>query len=112
MKFLKKPEPAPDRNGCTRMVDGGTWAKGLPALCEFLSEGHWDDGSPRVPGSLTLFVDDGLWKVCLSDKDAARVAFVSGQTPTEAFATAEKGLIQGSLDWRAQRVPGGKKRKD
>lgn len=112
MKFLQKPAPLPDRNGAPRMVDAGTWAKGLPALSEFLSEARWDDGSPRVTGSITLFCDDGVWKLCLSDKDAGRVAFVSAGTPTEVFAAADKALQSSSLDWRVQKAFGGKKRKD
>ena len=110
MKFLKRAESGPVAGGAPRMADGGSWAQGLPALVEFLTETKWDDGTPRAVGSLTLFVDEGLWKACLSDKDAGRVAFVSGQTPTDVFQAAEKGLTSSSLDWRQTRGQAGKKR--
>jgi len=80
------------------------------ALVEFLGVSRWPDGTPRVPGTATLFADDGSWKLCLSDKDSQRIAFVTAGSPTEALERAEAGLRAGSLDWRAQRPQGGTRR--
>lgn len=84
--------------------------KSLPSLLEFLSGGVFEDGSSREPGSLTIFRQDGLCKLCLSEKTTGLVAFISGKSVTSAFAAAEKGLQGGTLDWRESRGIHGKGR--
>jgi hypothetical protein len=65
-----------------------------------------------MPGSLTLFTDAGAWKLCLSDKDQSRIAFVTSGSPQDLLAAAERGLVADSLDWRASRAnPGGGRKK-
>src|SRR5690348_5848143 len=75
MKYLSKP-PASGNGEVTggARVDG-EWATRYPALLEFCTCHVWDDGSPRVPGTLTVFTDGGQWKLCLNDKDSGRTAF-------------------------------------
>lgn len=112
MGFLKKPVP----NG-QAMRDGvslleGDWPRVYPALTEFLTVSRWEDDSPRVPGSVTLFFDDHLWKLCLNDKDSGRISFVTADSPEGVLAAAERGLQASSLDWRAQRPPGGRGRRN
>jgi len=75
----------------------------LQALGEFLSEETWPDGSERARGSLTMFVEGGKIKVCLSDKDAGALAFVSAGTFDELLQWVEQGIRTQQLDWRAQR---------
>jgi hypothetical protein len=60
------------------------------------------DGEPRVPGTLTIFTDAGLWKACLSDRAQQRIAFSTAPCPVELLAGLEEGIVQGTLDWRAQ----------
>ena len=91
-------------------ADAGSWSSDFPALAEFLAAASWSDGSPRLPGTLTLFTDDQTWKICLSDRAQARVAFVTGLSPLEAFQAAERGLATSSLDWRASSQSGRKRR--
>jgi len=82
-----------------------------PALAEFLSLSRWEDGEARETGSVTVFVDAGMWKACLSDKDGKRVAFLSARTPEGLFEALEEGLQADRLDWRAQREQGGSRSK-
>lgn len=108
-KYLNKPTPV-----CTPHPDGtgvvaGDWGVLFPALTEFLVLAQWEDGTPRAPGSVTVFYDTGAWKACLNDKDQARVAFVSGGSPDAALALAEAGLVGNCLDWRTTKWNGRKK---
>jgi len=58
-------------------------------------------------GSVTFVVEDGNWKCVVNDKEANEVAFVSGPTFLETLLCVEKGLNEGTLDWRRQREAGG-----
>lgn len=81
-----------------------------PTLLEFLTLRMWEDGSPRQPGTLLIFVDSGTWKACLKDKNGPRVCFVSSSDLDMLFLTVEDGLSQDNLDWRADRPQGGQRR--
>lgn len=104
MKYLRRPSS----NGHSGPVDPakscGLWLELYPALCEFLTEVVWEDGTVRRTGTFTMFAEDGAWKMCLSDRDSSCVAFVSAGTPTEVLETAERGLSGGALDWRFQKA--------
>ena len=78
----------------------GEWEKRLPSLCAFLCDVAWSDSSSRVPGKLTLWTADALWKGCLADQAANVVAFLSAQDPSELLQRMEKGLKEDKLDWR------------
>ena len=108
--YLQKPAPLAGADGALVDADAGSWASLYPALSEFLAATRWSDGTARVPGTLTLFTDGPQWKLCLSDKDQSRVAFVSGSSPQSALMAAEAGLIGSTLDWRAQKASQGRGR--
>lgn len=78
----------------------GEIGKKFPTLAAFLTETQWDGGSPRVPASLMIFTQDGMWKAMLNDRDCGRVAFVSKNEFTALFQALEKGLATDGLDWR------------
>ena len=105
--YLQKPVSPNGPDGGPVEADAGAWQSVYPALSEFLAATRWSDGTPRVPGTLTLFTDGPQWKLCLSDKDQSRLAFVSGSSPQAALLAAEAGLVGSTLDWRAQKgIPG------
>lgn len=85
------------------------FAKGCPALWEFLTVTLWEDGAERKPGTLYLFVDNGRWKVMLKDVDAGRVAFFGAETWAALLKGLEAGLQASSLDWRVDRKPTGRR---
>lgn len=72
----------------------------LPALQEFLTLQKWDDGSSRKPGSISLFWEDGCFKVWCNDKDASRSASVSAVTLEDLLLRLEGKLTEDSLEWR------------
>ena len=72
----------------------------FPALWEFMSHENFDDGTARMTGSLSLFLDDGALKVALNDREEGYVAFVSGSSLEDVLGALEEGLTADSLDWR------------
>lgn len=80
------------------------FAQTYPALSAFLRDVTYADGSRRTPGSVVLFVQDGMSTVCLTDKTGTpQVAFQAARTFAEALSRAEEGLRSSSLPWRASR---------
>jgi hypothetical protein len=90
-------------SGATTAASYGEWEKKAPFLAAFLCDLLWDDGTSREPGSLVLFTQDGVWKGCLSDREAGLSAFVSCPTPGALMDALEKGLREDRLDWRRKR---------
>jgi hypothetical protein len=87
------------------------FAKKYPLLLEFLSRELWEPGVPRVRGSLFLFLEDGVFKACLNDKDVEEVAFVTKGTFAALLDAVERGLSSSSLDWRLSTAGKARKRR-
>jgi hypothetical protein len=107
--YLSRCPPADHDGPPSPPIDPGGWGRLYPALVEFLTATQWEDHAPRLPGTMTLFCDGSVWKLCLSDRAQGRVAFTSSCSPDELLAAAESGLVANTLDWRAQRPASGKK---
>lgn len=84
----------------------GELLAGFPGLAEWLVLGSWPDGTARVTGTVLLFVEDGRWKAWLNDRDGGMGCFVSGRSPEEVLAAAEKAVGLAGGDWRANRQKG------
>lgn len=67
---------------------GTTW----PTVTEYLTVNVWPDGKPRTVSSLVIFVEDGQWKGCLSDRDDGMVLFATGRS-VQGLLTALEGLL-------------------
>jgi hypothetical protein len=111
-QYLQRPAVAPASGAGVSVPASCSLSQSFPALVEFLAASKWADGAPRLPGTVTLFSDDGAWKLCLSDKDSQRIAFVTAPSPTEALERAEAGLRGSALDWRLQRPHSGQRRQN
>lgn len=72
----------------------------------FLGLAAWpSDAAPRTPGTVMLFVDSGILKVMLNDKDACRVAFLTIDPADELLSTIDSAIGASSTDWRAAKPP-------
>jgi len=85
--------------------------KKMPTLWEFLTTRAWEDGTDRETGTLLVFVEEGLVKVCLCNRDTGHVGFISGRTWADALASCEKHLAADTVDWRLSKGARGKKGK-
>lgn len=84
------------------------FTRDYPSITSFLRDCTWDDGTVRVPGSISLFCQMGTLKAAVSDKARSVIAFVSAPTWEELLALLEMGICNDSLDWKAPRaVPSG-----
>lgn len=101
--FIKRASGAGQGGAEGGVAEDAHAAAIYPALVEHLTILSWDDGKRRKPSSLLLFTEDGLWKLCLTDKDAGRVAFVAGATIQEVAGRLERMLQEDSLEWRKQK---------
>jgi hypothetical protein len=79
------------------------WVAEYPALAEHLGCPRWPDGAVRETTTILLFVEAGAWKACINDRAEGMVAFVAAGGPRTLLERVEKGLVEGTLDWRPQR---------
>jgi len=108
--LVRRSEASRKPGSLVSKMGTSSFAVTYPALYEFLSVDCWPDGEPRDCGSLILFVEEGLLKVCLSDRAQDMVAFRSGCDLADCLSSIDSGLQDGSLDWR-QGKRGGKRGK-
>jgi len=98
----------------TRVARGATVpeAGAWPQLLEHLVLDKYPDGTARQTSSLVVLCDGSQWRVCLSDKDNARVMWKTGTTVTEALDSIELALLEDDPShWRRSAEASGKRRK-
>jgi hypothetical protein len=92
-------------------VESCPLGKRFPDLLEFLTLSRWPDGEERLPGGLSVFLNQGMLKACLRDPSSSSVCFVSAKSLTELLACLDKvsGGVEG--DWRTDTFSGNGSRK-
>lgn len=91
-------------------VDEAT-SKKMPSLWEWLTAHRDETGEARETGTILIFCEEGLVKVCACNRDTGHVAFISAKTLQDAFLKLDKGLANDSLDWRLSKREKGAKGK-
>lgn len=83
--------------------------EGCKELWDFLALTRYpEDGSERTPGTLTVFVEDGVVKVSIADKDVSASLYFTADQGLPLLAQAEAQLKDEKATWRRW---GGKKKK-
>lgn len=82
-----------------------------PALAEFLTATAYEDGSPRVTGTVLAFAEAGVWKACVSDRDQSMYAFITASCWESLWDAVEDALAANTLDWRVKTAAGKPPRK-
>ena len=93
--------PEPNANDASTPV----FAENYPRLYLFLEKPRKTSAYQKT-GCLTIFWEDGVFKVCLNDRPNYRSAFVSAQGLGECFRIADRGLGTGTLKWNAKAYRG------
>lgn len=106
---LRKRMADPEGFGAVDGLDVCQVLDALPALREMLVASHYPDGSPRVSSTLLVFVEAGVLKCCLNDRDQGQTAWASGSNLLDALGAIESGLQGDSLSWRTAGSRPGKK---
>lgn len=97
---MKRPDEQPSTAAPGKWPDEG-WAKKYPALCEFLGDDRWDDGTPREVATLGLKTEDMRIVASLNDHSSARSLYRSGETVEGALRALDKACVDPGADWRA-----------
>jgi hypothetical protein len=100
---LKRPQTKPNGEKLEPLLEDSDFSAMLPNLCEHLILTEYADGTPRQTSTLLIFIDHGVLKLCLSDREIGRTCFVTGKTFEEALKNLDKGLGDDTVDWRTKR---------
>lgn len=96
----RKPAESPDGVHLGQLLSC-EFGSQFPSLWSFLTDIEFDDGTARQTGTVLLVVDDARAKVWLNDRAEGLSCWVSGSTLLDALESADRGLRNGGLDWRA-----------
>lgn len=99
-QFVKPREERPDDLGLVRVDFDSAFVDDYPALAEYMTLNHWDNGDARETATLLIFVEDGRFKACVNDREESRSGWVSADGFRSLLEAVEKGLREGTIDWR------------
>jgi len=100
------------RDGARGEPFRGRWAAGdielaarCPALVEYLTEREDEEGRARTTSTLLIAAEDGLWKVCLTDRASPTgnwdyKAWKSGDSIAAALEALDRDLQANEVEWR------------
>lgn len=108
---MKKPVAAGGSPAPATRLAVSAFAVSYPTLHEWMSTQTWEDGTARATTTLFLFVDQGVLKAMLKDRDAGQVAFASAEALDDLLGHLEERLKAGTVEWKVDRPPAGRGRK-
>jgi len=97
---MQKPTDVRPDAGAVRKPPKDSVMYGKKHIWEHLTATTWDDGSFRETSALSFFVEDGLVKCALNDKDLKRSLYMTGTTLEAVLEALEGQLEAGGGDWR------------
>ena len=80
-----------------------------PALLSYLRDTKYDDGSPRIPSTLSVFIEDGRWKAAVNDKDMHRSCYTAADDFEGLLKSLDTQLAADTAEWRSWGQGKGKK---
>lgn len=98
--LMKKPVRDAQSSGKQLPISDQRFRESYPTIVEYLTTLKYDDGSSRVPSALSLFIDDGVLKAALNDKDCKRSLYASGDTLEDVLDALEAALSSAEPAWR------------
>lgn len=105
MAIKKRPPPNGPGISLGDAWDDESFRVDYPNIYSFLMDTKYEDGSPRVQGSISIFVSGYSLKFAVNDKDRGLVAFVNSPTFFELMTIVDDGIRDDSLDWKATAKP-------
>jgi len=84
-------------------IDRGpqSFATAFPRLQSFLADPLQTPEGPQT-GCMTVFFEDGRYKLCLNDRPKGQSCFVSSTILAECYRIAERGFQSKTLRWRVK----------
>jgi hypothetical protein len=78
-----------------------------PTLWEYLTTTTYDDGSPREPSTLLVFLQEGSLKGMIRDKDGDRCLWAAARSLVGLLDALDGALGDPQADWRPDRKAAG-----
>lgn len=103
---MRRPAASIPPDGSAHQVSDEDFRKRFPTIMEYLTEVTWEDGTARESSTVTTFIEDGLFKCALNDRDGHRSLYVTGDTFKKAMEALEKAVSGTAADWRAWQAKG------
>jgi len=99
-KPMKRPDKPKEPSQMPGAFKDELFRKSFPSLHAFLFDTKWDDGTPRQVGSISIFTQLGVLKVCVNDKAMERVAFAEIHDWEELTATLDSIVCCDDTEWK------------
>lgn len=107
MDFFRKPVPAPSPvSGNGQVAMPADLKERAPTLGNWLCSPVWPDGELRQPSSLIVFMEGGMFKAGLNDKDNNMILWASCKSFNDLLEALEARLTDDQVDWRKSRSKG------
>lgn len=103
---MKRPTQVAPAAGAPAVSSDEEMSLLYPGIWEYMVETAWDDGKPRRTSTLTVFCEDGVVKVCLSDRELDKTTWASGTSLADCLAAMEAKMQAGETEWRKAFKPG------
>jgi len=98
---LRKPTTLQDRNGSSsHAVSPGQLLAPFSSIWEFLTATSWEDGTSRIPGTLSLKLWSGALQVTLTDPSTGTYCCRSAATLDDVLLALEVALQDDTANWR------------
>lgn len=83
----------------------------FPQLWNYLTQTRWDDGTPRQPSSVSIFLQHGKWTACLIEKNWGLILFATADRLEGIWEALDARLSDPKADWRVDRKQPGQQAK-
>jgi hypothetical protein len=110
MSFFDKIPTGGASAGGGRLPDDPGFSKRYPTIWAFLTMTEYEPGKPRERSGLTLHVDDGCFKLFLSEKSKEAGIDATGATLQACLEALEARLTSEAPGWRSTARKGRGKR--
>lgn len=100
MGVKKRAAAAAENGGLRGSVDCNVLV-GLPTLLSYLTDDKYEDGTPRQRSTMSVFVEEGMVKIALNDRQEHASMYVAAEGLGTALEALESKLDAGTGDWRA-----------
>lgn len=101
---LTKPSTTQQRTPPAEQPISPTLEALFPNLFAYMGQTAWEDGTPRLTTTVLFFIERGELKLCISDRDLQRSAFITGSDFQSLLESVETALEDDSVDWRQKRT--------
>lgn len=83
----------------------------FPHLWTYLTQTKWDDGTPRLPSPVSIFLQHGKFTACLTEKNWGLILFATADRLCDIWEALDAKLGDPKADWRQDRKTAGQQAK-